>query len=153
MHFEAANLFCAERNRLSQLPVGCVDVMWIGGGHPNQCFANAHEVLGSGEMSVVSGWLVTPLREHTFFVQHWWNYDGEKQKHVDRTPDIEPHAIYIADSEIALFAAEHNLMLKSCVCASVLVKSGGYWMVSMGSKQPIHIPDVKIETLFTNCWK
>ncbi len=153
LHFTNAASFCAERSRLSQLPVGFLEVEWIGGGHPNQCFINAHSALSSAEMSIVSGWLVTPRSQDTLFAQHWWNYDNEKQKYVDRTPDVGSNPIYIADSEIALFVAEHNLKLKSGVCSSVLVNLGGYWLISMNNLHPVHVHDIKIETLFMNDWK
>lgn len=152
-HLTNANSFCAERSQLSQLPVGFVDVEWIGGGHANQCFMNAHSALSSADMSVVSGWLVNPRSEYTLFAQHWWNYDNGRKKYVDRTPDIEHNAIYIADSEIALFAAEHNLRLNSCVCSSVFVNQDGYWLISMSNQHPIHVNNIKIETLFMNSWK
>ena len=125
----ALHKFLTLRQRYCKNVLGLVSVENLGGGAINDCFGNAHNQLREG-VAIVSGWLAEP-RQHSpaqrQFTQHWWNFDDRNREHFDTTPEIEKEAVYILDSDIALFAAHNNTRLSSCVSRSVIYWSGGFF--------------------------
>ncbi len=147
--------FLIRRQRFckSALDVVCVDS--LGGGAVIECFGNAYSQLRRQGVTIVSGWLAEP-RQHSQaqrqFTQHWWNFDDLRREYFDTTPAIEKGAIYILDSDIAMFAIDNNERLSSCVSSSVVYSNGGFYTVQYASNgydlQPA--PDLSTERLFAS---
>lgn len=118
--------FLAQRQALSNHTIDIVAVQWVGGGRENFCYLNAQDAYVKNKVLIVSGWLALPydkVLQRRQFTQHWWNFDVERNIYFDTSPNIEDGAIYIADSEIALFAAHNIDKLSSCVPQSVLFQN------------------------------
>jgi len=147
--------FLTRRQLCCKSVIGVVCVEGIGGGAVNDCFSNSYNQLRQQWVTIVSGWLAEP-RQHSQaqrqFTQHWWNFDERTRGHFDTTPEIEEGAIYILDRDIALFAADNNERLSSCVSRSVLYWSGGFYTMEYASNRYDlqAAPDLSTERLFAS---
>lgn len=147
--------FLTRRQFFCKSALDVVSVESMGGGAVIECFGNAYSQLREQRVTIVSGWLAEPLKRSQAqrqFTQHWWNFDQRTSEYFDISPDIEKGAIYILDRDIALFAADNNERLSSCVARSVVYSMGGFYTLEMASNgydlQPA--PDLSTERLFAS---
>lgn len=145
--------FLNERQTHSSFSLDAVRVQPVPGGAENQCLLNAVKLMESEQIKIVSGWLyIRKPGMNAQFTQHWWNFDEARGLYLDCSPEIEDNAIHILDLEIAMYAAQHEEMLESCVCSSVLVGATGFSLVDYNENAGYVIrptPSLSVDVLFS----
>jgi len=144
--------FLNERQAHAPYPLDAVQVKAVPGGTENQCLLNAVNFMRAEHLKIVSGWLyIRKPGRNAQFTQHWWNFDEARGLYLDCSPDIEDNAVHILDPEIAMYVAQREGMLESCVCSSVLASAAGFSLVDYDEGAGYVIrpaPSLAIDVLF-----
>ena len=95
--------FLLERQKRAVTSVEVVRVEELNTGMENECLENAWKLKQELNVPMVSGCLYHKVKPYLgIFVQHWWNCDTTKNKHLDPNPGIESSAIHVLDLDLAV---------------------------------------------------